>query len=291
MTLEQLRVLDTIVQCGGFRPAAEQLHRSQSALSMALRNLEDQLGLQLFDRSGYRPVLTPQGHALHQQAQLVLQRADSLKNLAQQLANGAEPELKIAITALAYMPPILKQIQHVSLKTPHTKLTVLMENMNGTLERLEDGDVDMVITEQQPQAAHYTLHPIQKSQMVPVIGTNTSRATNTEILNKEDLEGWVQVVVRDTSRHTAPMSAGLLSGANHWVVNDFQMKKQIIEAGLGWGNMPIHLVEESLKEGKLLQLEGEDFHTIDLPIYVVRHHQHTMGPVAQLLWDGLKKAA
>ena len=58
MTLDQIRVLSTIVQTGSFRGAAELLHRTQPTLSVAIRNLEREFGFELFDWANYRPVLT-----------------------------------------------------------------------------------------------------------------------------------------------------------------------------------------------------------------------------------------
>ncbi len=57
MTLDQIRVLSTIVQTGSFRGASERLHRTQPTLSVAIRNLEREFGFELFDRANYRPVL------------------------------------------------------------------------------------------------------------------------------------------------------------------------------------------------------------------------------------------
>ncbi|MFU1682300.1 LysR family transcriptional regulator [Phaeobacter piscinae] len=61
MKHDQLIALDAIVSTGTFRGAAERLHKSQSAISHTIRQLEDQLELELFSREAYRPVLTPAG--------------------------------------------------------------------------------------------------------------------------------------------------------------------------------------------------------------------------------------
>ena len=58
VTLEQWRALIAVVDAGGYAQAAEALHKSQSAVTYAVQKLEEQLGSELFDRSGYRPVLS-----------------------------------------------------------------------------------------------------------------------------------------------------------------------------------------------------------------------------------------
>ena len=75
MNLDQLRVLDAIVRTGSFRAAAEELHRAQSAVSYAVKNLESDLGVQLFSRDASRPVLTPEGQAVHAKARALLYSA------------------------------------------------------------------------------------------------------------------------------------------------------------------------------------------------------------------------
>ncbi|WP_421784150.1 LysR family transcriptional regulator [Kiloniella litopenaei] len=55
MTLEQLRALVSVVDHGGFRAASEALHKSQSAISIAIKNLEEELRVEIFERDGYRP--------------------------------------------------------------------------------------------------------------------------------------------------------------------------------------------------------------------------------------------
>jgi DNA-binding transcriptional LysR family regulator len=64
LTLDALQVLDAIARCGTFAAAAGELHRTTSTLSYTVKKLEDDLGVQLFDRSGYRATLTNAGHLL-----------------------------------------------------------------------------------------------------------------------------------------------------------------------------------------------------------------------------------
>ena len=64
VTLDQLLVLSKIAETGSFRAAAGVLHRAQSAVSYAIKNLEDELGVELLCRDQYRPTLTPAGEAV-----------------------------------------------------------------------------------------------------------------------------------------------------------------------------------------------------------------------------------
>ncbi|HUL55837.1 MAG TPA: LysR family transcriptional regulator, partial [Usitatibacter sp.] len=64
ISLESLQVIDAIDRKGSFAAAAEDLHRVPSAVTYSVRQLEEALGIELFDRSGHRAVLTDAGREL-----------------------------------------------------------------------------------------------------------------------------------------------------------------------------------------------------------------------------------
>jgi DNA-binding transcriptional LysR family regulator len=79
LSLDQLRVLVTIVDAGSFSAAGRKLGRAQSAISQAIATLETLQGVALFDRSGYKPRLTDVGRVLVDHARLVLASAARLE--------------------------------------------------------------------------------------------------------------------------------------------------------------------------------------------------------------------
>ena len=81
-THEELESFVTIVECGTFRSAADKLIKSQSSISYAVKSLEDELGVSLFDRNFYRPRLTPEGEIVYQKAILILSLSKDLKSIS-----------------------------------------------------------------------------------------------------------------------------------------------------------------------------------------------------------------
>src|SRR5690348_5927408 len=75
--------------------------RTQPSISLAVRNLEEQLGLSLLDRSGYRVALTPAGRSFHERTRIFLHELQALKTHATQLAMGEESELRVVIGDLS----------------------------------------------------------------------------------------------------------------------------------------------------------------------------------------------
>src|ERR1700689_4746230 len=91
LTLDQIRVFLSVVDEGSFPKAAKSLQRAQSAVTYAIRKLEAEIGVPLFDRSAYRSVLTPPGRALLTRARRIAEEAGAFREQARGLASGLEP--------------------------------------------------------------------------------------------------------------------------------------------------------------------------------------------------------
>ena len=88
ITLDQFRVFVTIVDTGSFAAAARQLNRTQSAVTYTVQKLEEQTGLDLFDRSSYRPTLTTAGQSLLPHARQIVQNVADYQRHADGIARG-----------------------------------------------------------------------------------------------------------------------------------------------------------------------------------------------------------
>jgi len=289
MTLEQLRTLCAVVEKGGFHAASESLYRSQSAVSIAIKNLEQELGLSLFDRKAYRPVLTAEGQVLYGKAKNILSRSEEMTSIAKHFTRGEETEISIALSAIAPVEQVLDVIRHVSESAPATRMSLQIENMGGTLERLQDKEVNFAIAERFMPLPHTEEVRLTSTEMVSLISADFPLATRYPAITVSDLEPYVQVVVRDTSRNQSRQTAGVLEGASQWLVNDFDMKKRMILSGSGWGRMPRHRVGEELADGRLLQLSGKELDPLQVDMYLFRRANEPMGPVGERLWQLLQK--
>ncbi len=290
MTLEQLKAFCAIVDEGGFRAAAGSLHRSQSAISIAIRKLEEEFGVPLFSRDGYRPELTTEGRSLYEKALAVLSKAGDFTNLAHRYSMGEEPELRLAISALFPIAQILDILKQMAEQAPATRLTLLFENLLGTMERLDDGDVDIAISEMVEDQATYDFVHLKTVELACVISRKSELAARAAELREVDMEGSTQIVVRDTSRKMVDTNYGVLKTVTPWVVNDFTMKKRIIVSGLGWGRLPRHLVEDEIETGELLVMTSDDFPPVRYPTKLVRRKNRPVGPVEAKLWSLIQEA-
>lgn len=289
MTLDQLKALHAVVEHGGFRAASEALFKSQSAISVSIRKLEEELDVTLFLRDQYRPTLTDEGQALYEKANRVLSHAEEFLTTAQHFSAGEEPELRLAMSSIVPVDQTLTTLRNIMDMAPATKLFLLVETLNGTMERLDDDDADIAITESfEPDGEHEYLE-LTRIELVTVLSPKSSLAARVSQLTEKDFEGSVQILVRDTSRHSEKRTAGVVEGVRHWVVNDFMMKKQIIASGLGWGRMPRQMVEDEIRSGELLPLSGDGLAPIETVIKAVRKRDRPMGPVTAELWKQLQQ--
>lgn len=145
MTLTELRYLVALAQQRHFGRAAEQCFVSQPTLSVAIKKLEDELGVQLFERRKLEATLTPIGQRIVEQAQRVLAEADTLKQLAEVGRDQLQGPLRVGAiyTIGPYLFPNLIPVLHE--RAPQMPL-VIEENYTARLsERLRQGQIDAAL--------------------------------------------------------------------------------------------------------------------------------------------------
>lgn len=139
LSLDQLRVFVQVADSGSFLAAARKLARAQSAVSYAIASLEEQLGLLLFDRSGYRPQLTAPGEALLADARQVLDHVDSLQVRASSYARGQELEMALAVDVFFPLDCLVDLLQRFRAAFPAVTVRLEVEALGAVAERVIDG--------------------------------------------------------------------------------------------------------------------------------------------------------
>jgi LysR family hydrogen peroxide-inducible transcriptional activator len=145
MTLTELKYIVAVARERHFGKAAEACYVSQPTLSVAIKKLEDELEVKLFERSAGEVTVTPLGEQIVQQAQSVLDQAASIKEIAKR---GKDPlagplNLGVIYTIGPYLLPDL--VRQVIARTPQMPL-VLQENFTAKLlEMLRAGEIDCAV--------------------------------------------------------------------------------------------------------------------------------------------------
>ena len=285
MTLEQLKMLVKIADAGGILAASEALHKTQPSVSVGIKKLEEELGLQILSRDSYRASLTPAGEALCQQARVILKQSEKLSDIAEHLAQGNEPEVRIAIEASCPLPLVLEILAVCEKKYPGTQFNLMGDTLWGALERLQLGEADLAISPWFDENLDFESLPLTSVTLVSVASPQFRDNLGKNKLLLDDLRDSVQVVVRDSSRNPPQHSFGYLTESRHWFVTDHFTKKEILLAGMGWGRLQEHLITEELASGRLVPLAIENYQsTMEVKICVARMRGKPVGPVVKTLW-------
>jgi DNA-binding transcriptional LysR family regulator len=291
ITLQQLLCFDAVVTEGGFQAASEKLRRTHPTVFAAIKNLETQLGLALFDREGYRVTLTEAGRSVHTRVRVLLSELDHLRSHAAQLAMGTETELHIVIGDLCPMPQVLGLLRRFFDDCPGTRLHLHFEALAGPWERLFDGEADLIIHHVDKSDPRLEFLDLCTVRLVPVVAPGFLRFPMSSAITPEQMRDYVQCVIRDTARHSAPRSYYLIEGARSWTVSDQLMKKELILQGMGWGHLPTFLIADELRDGMLLSIAGKHFTGAQGELVAARRRSVPHGPVATHLWSYIAEQA
>lgn len=286
ITFDQVLVFHKIVQTGSFKSAADELHRTQPAISLAIKKLEEEMQVDLFDRSGYRPVLTPYGHAFYERSISTVRNMMELEALSQSFRNQEEPELSIAIDGISPLPELLHLFKKFGDEHPNTKLNLGFHILSDTEKRVLRQEAQMAVTHFISNPQSLEIVPFSSVTMVPVMSRELFKERKIKV--QSDLLKIDQIVVGDQLGGKG-QSFGLLDDGKKWRITDNNFKREIIIAGLGWGHLPLHSIARELQEKKLIAIEFEDIHPRELEINLIRHKKYPLGPVGKNLWNKLTK--
>jgi len=259
LTLDALRVLDAIDRKQSFAAAAESLHRVPSAISYTVNKLEDDLGVELFDRSKRRAEFTAAGKLLLEQGRHILRASHELGQMTQAVATGWEAELTIAVdTAFGY-ERLLHLIHSFQAEGHLTELILKEEVLGGVWEALINHRCDLVLgAEGTPPGSDIITHPIGQLSFVFAVAANHPLIHKPQPLTREDIQAFSTVVVADSSRYSPGKSIGILEGRTRLVVASMAQKIQAHVLGLGVGYLPVHKIQPLLEDGRLVALPLAD---------------------------------
>lgn len=289
LTLDQLRVLLTVVEAGSFSAAGRRLRRVQSAVSQAMANLEGQLGVVVWDRSTRVPQLTDAGRGVVAAARRVCAEVDELRRLAAGMATGLEAEVSLCVDALMPVDALVGFCAAFAAEYPTVGLRVDSQTMSAVSARVLAGSATLGVTVPMgvlPGLERVALAPVH---MLPVVGAEHPLARRRGRLTTAQLGEHVQVVLSERGGEAGGVpDQGVLSPRT-WRVADLHTKHALLVAGLGWGNLPAAMIAEDLQRGRLVRIRpdawGDDEHTLHLA--AVYRSDAVLGPAHRWTLDRL----
>jgi DNA-binding transcriptional LysR family regulator len=290
VTLDQLRTFIAAVDAGSFSAAGRKLRRAQSAVSQTLAKLEAQIGVKLFDRSARYPRLTEEGRSLLVDARSVADNLDGFKARARAMREGLEPELSVAMDVMYPMAALTTAATHSRKTYPHTPLRLYVEVLGGVIKPVLDRKCSIGVIGSLPVVSD-ELHsePLLDLPMVTVVSPAHPLATIRGAVSASAVAKHVQLVLTDRTALTEGRDFGVLSPLT-WRMADLGAKHAFLRAGLGWGHMPLHMVQVDLDSGVLVKIRVQGLpRDMPMPMRVVFRKDAPPGPAARAFIAQLKQ--
>ena len=171
LTLRQMKVFEAVARLGSYTRAAEELHLTQPAVSMQIKQLEENAGLPLFEQLGKKIYLTQAGQEMHHYSRAIAQQLDEVDKVMADMKGVKRGRLVIAVASTAnYFAARL--LATFSQRYPEVTISLDVTNREGLLEHLDANDIDMVIMGRPPEGLDLVAEPFTENPLVVIAATN-----------------------------------------------------------------------------------------------------------------------
>lgn len=291
-TLRQLQLFVAASEQKTFSAAAKIMCLTPSALSIQIQQLEDTMGIPLFEQIGKRKYLTSAGEELQASSRVIFDELQRVNMRLSQIKGGMSGELKIsAVTSAKFFVPHLLGAFHKLYPNVRFKLTVA--NRNQILERIADNLDDLTIMAHVPSNSQVEAVPVLDN-ILCVIAPPSHRLAklkkvtladiqNEEFLFREQGSGTRMTTEQLFSKHGISVKSVMELGSSEAI-------KQAVVAGLGISIVSKHSAWLEIKTGYLTELNLTLFPE-PKPWYSVHHEKKELSPIAEAFQDFIRDHA
>jgi len=286
ISLEQWRALVAVVDEGGYAAAAGAMHKSQSAVTYAVQQVEKLLGVKAFRIEGRKAVLTAAGRMLYSRARVLLDEASSLEQAAHRSSVGWEAEITIAVEIIFPTWLLLDCLDRFGREAPHTRIEVMETVIGGAPEALLQRKADLALTPRVPPG--FSGESLMRLAFVPAAHPNHPLFRLGRRLTLKDLRKHRNLIVRDTSVKR-DKRGGFLEAEQRWTVGHMATSLQAARMGFGFAWYPEEKIREEIAAGDLKVLPLADGGDAFAEIYLVLADPEGAGPGVRRLAEILKE--
>ena len=288
LDLNGLEALEAVVKYGGFARAAEHLHKVQSAVSHQVRKIEQQLGVTLFNRDGYRVHLTPAGEAILAESRHLLAQAEHVRSVARQFSQGWEPGLVIIVDGILPLDPTLAAMKALAAARVPTRIQVKVEFLRGVQSRFEKENGDLMLV------ADYAADPYLQEEALPAMDCvlcvgRSHPLAKTKRVSLADLQEHVELSVH--AREEQGHDRHLFGCERAFFLSNHHAKKEALLMGVGFGWMPLYLIHHEIKAGTLRELKYVGGSSYRFTPHLVYRADRRLGRAGLQFVELLRKAA
>lgn len=251
ISIDMWRVFVAVATEGSTIKAASRLHKTQSAISHALKKIEGELAQQLFEVQGRNLVLTPLGKVLLPKAQRLLGEADTVENFGRNFKLGQVNEIIIAVDILVDQQILLKALASFSQTYPDISVRIHETVLSGAQHKLENGAVAIGIASRLPTGL--AISPFDTVTKHCVCAPSHPLA-NAQQLSLEALTDYVQIVMQDSGPDN--IDSGWLGSTKRYSVSHLSTAIEFVLSGAGYAWLPTFKTDRFIQVG--------DLHYVDL---------------------------
>lgn len=297
MKIDQIQTLVAVVDTGSISQAASLLNKTQPAISMTLKRMEQTAGFALFNRNGYRLQLTDKGDIYHQKCKLILEQIQQLNSFSESLNNDEEHQVILSIEDSIEFEPIFDKLIPIQNAFPNTQLKINSESQLKSLSLLNKEKSSLAFT---PWLATFSNEGQFESKQVSTIEVGycvhkllLERFFNKKSLAKIDssditesiLSQLPQIVPSEFAINLDKNTLFKSIGRSIIKVNSYNASLAAIKSGMGWGPV-IKSPNHSFLDQKFVHFQVEpDSSPINAEIRIVKNKNKNLGVVAKKIWE------
>lgn len=254
MEIKWIQTFLSAARYENFRKASEELFLTQPAVSKHIRKLEESLNIQLFKREGKMVTLTAAGLRFYPIAKEVIGKFEQGMAEFEAWKQGYQQKLTIAVApqiAASFLPALLRAFME---KYPKIEVVINVVNSYEIGGEVSLGKSDLGLTRIQPIQTNIHWESIHDERVI-LVGSSSMLSDNTE-----DERSILQSYRLITDNHPdywdelLPQIKYVCPSVQTMAVNQLEVTKRFIEAGLGVSYLPYSMVKEELEKGKLIEI-------------------------------------
>lgn len=278
--IDQWLAFKTVVDSGSYAMAAEQLNKTQSAISYSVSKLNQLLPKPVLSLEGRKAVLTSEGKVLYRYAEQILAAANAAESVAQAMAVEFESEVTIAVDVLQQVSELVCAFEEFSVLHPHTRIRVLETSLSGTTEALLDKQANLVIAAIIPTG--FNGHRLTTTRMLPIAAAQHPLLQKQQPVSDVELQSHRQIVLRDSGTKRE-QDAGWLSSEQRWTVSHFSTSIELLKTGLGFAFLPEQWIADELSKNSLQVIPLQENYERLMTLYLMFSNKPNAGPATRAL--------
>ncbi len=289
---DNVRVFLAVLDAGSFSAAARRLGRVPSAVSMTIAQLEAELDLVLFDRGTREPRPTDVARALEPRARQLASQLRQLQAHAQELHQGLERRLTLAIASELLSVPWSQPLATLAREFPSLDVEVLSAPQAAALRMLHAGDAQLALVFERPGTdERESFQELGHEVLVAVMSPDHPEArARQDHLSLKDLLDVRQIAV--ASRDARGADPRVLVARQIWRTDSHLATLSLVQAGLGWAYLPQRLVAPLVAAGQLVEIRfGNMSNQLRLWVDVVWQNDQPLGLGAKRFIELMRRAA